>query len=164
MAKLPSDIPKNLSEADEVLYRIGEFVETFSNMELMLALVMGALTGMSASSVQFIWEEAFIDAKIKAVRRAAIERLGTDDLRCQELRKMLNAIVEGPVRFRNRLLHGSYSRSGYKMKHGRLGKSFEDLHEGLEELSPSTVYEKSSELYDITLDLASLVGAIELYK
>jgi len=99
--KAPSKIPEHLTPDEAVLYRIGEFIETFNEMEESLAHVLEKLIGVKASAIWFMWETPS-DEKIKTVRRAN-NLYGPTDKSDDSLNAMLNRLRD-IAEFRNRPL------------------------------------------------------------
>jgi hypothetical protein len=118
----PSIDLSEICERDALTYRVGNYFETFSNVEQHLSYLVGRLLNITPARIQFLWKDSFTDQKIKTLRRAAIATLGPEHSFWLELRPILNELATA-VEFRNRLAHGLVITEHGETKHGKPGAS-----------------------------------------
>jgi hypothetical protein len=127
-----------ICERDALTYKIGNYFETFSNVEQHLSYLVGRLLNITPARIQFLWKDSFTDQKIKTLRRTAIATLGPEHSLWLELKPILNELGTA-IEFRNRLAHGLVITEHGETKLGKPGASPVLQYQEFEKIDATTI-------------------------
>jgi len=134
----PSINLSEICERDALTYRIGNYFETFSNVEQHLSYLVGRLLNITPARIQFLWKDSFTDQKIKTLRRTVEATLGPEHSFWLELKPTINELSRA-IEFRNRLAHGLVITEQGETKHGKPGASPYLQYEDFEKIDEVTI-------------------------
>lgn len=151
--------PTRLAPEHALKFVIGTYVQVYSQVEYMVAVIAALIMEQDLRTVQFLWQDVGLKIKTKGTRRAASETFGKDDRRYIALHGLLTAL-EKRSEFRNHLLHGTFVTSATAGQTlGRPGRSLQNMFAQFEPIDASNMIAETAELQSLFRGLTEYLSA-----